>query len=66
MLVVKSFNVEEKVSGEADELMEINYKTKMKRRMFGIVANAGINTTFNLGYVFALAYGSYRLLNGLD
>ena len=66
LLVVKSFNVEEKVSGEADELMEINYKTKMKRRMFGIVANAGINTTFNLGYVFALAYGSYRLLNGLD
>lgn len=66
LLVVKSFNVEEKVSGEADELMESNYKTKMKRRMFGIVANAGINTTFNLGYVFALAYGSYRLLNGLD
>ena len=66
LLVVKSFNVEEKVSGEADELMEVNYKTKMKRRMFGIVANAGINTTFNLGYVFALAYGSYRLLNGLD
>ncbi|WP_294835588.1 ABC transporter ATP-binding protein [uncultured Eubacterium sp.] len=66
LLVVKSFNVEEKVSDEADELMETNYKTKMKRRMFGIFANAGINTTFNLGYVFALAYGSYRLLNGLD
>lgn len=66
LLVVKSFNVEEKVSGEADELMESNYKTKMKRRMFGIFANAGINTTFNLGYVFALAYGSYRLLHGLD
>ena len=66
LLVVKSFNVEEKVSGEADELMESNYKTKMKRRLFGIFANAGINTTFNLGYVFALAYGSYRLLHGLD
>lgn len=66
LLVVKSFNVEEKVSDEADELMEANYKTKMKRRMFGIVANAGINTTFNLGYVFALAYGSYRILKGLD
>ncbi|WP_290906892.1 ABC transporter ATP-binding protein, partial [Eubacterium sp.] len=66
LLVVKSFNVEEKVSGEADELMENNYKTKMKRRLFGIFANAGINTTFNLGYVFALAYGSYRLLHGLD
>lgn len=66
LLVVKSFNVEEKVSGEADELMEINYKTKMKRRMFGIFANAGISTVFNLGYVFALAYGSYKLLHGLQ
>lgn len=66
LLVVKSFNVEVKVSGEADELMEINYKTKMKRRMFGIFANAGISTVFNLGYVFALAYGSYKLLHGLQ
>ena len=66
LLVVKSFNVEEKVSGEADELMEVNYKTKMKRRMFGILSSATMSATFNLGYVFALAYGSYRLLNGLD
>lgn len=66
LLVVKSFNVEKKVSDEADELMELNYKTKMKRRLFGIVANAGISATFNLGYVFALAYGAYRLLHGLD
>lgn len=66
LLVVKSFGVEKKVSEEADELMEFNYKTKMKRRLFGIIANAGISTTFNLGYVFALAYGAYRIVNGLD
>lgn len=66
LLVVKSFGVEKKVSEESDELMEFNYKTKMKRRLFGIIANAGISTTFNLGYVFALAYGAYRIVNGLD
>ena len=39
---------------------------RMKRRFFGIAANAGLSTTFNIGYVFALAFGAYRLLNGLD
>lgn len=63
LLVVKAFGVEEKVSQDANELMETNYKAKMKRRLFGIVANAGISTTFNIGYVFALGYGGYRLVS---
>lgn len=66
LLVVKSFVAEDKVINEADELMEENYKTKMRRRLFGIFANAGINVTFNVGFVFALAFGAYRLLNGMS
>lgn len=66
LLVIKSFVVEDKVTEEAEELMEDNYKAKMKRRFFGIVANAGISTTFNAGYVFALAFGAYRIIGGLD
>ena len=66
LLVVKSFDVEDKVTQQADILMENNYKIKMKRRVFGILANAGISTTFNLGYVCALAWGAYRLVNGID
>lgn len=66
LLVIKSFAVEDKVTEEAEELMEVNYKAKMKRRMFGIVANAGIGTTFNFGYIFALAFGAYRIIGGLD
>lgn len=66
LLVIKSFNVESKVENEAQDLMELNYRTKMKRRMFSIMARAGISASFNIGYVFALAYGAYRLVNGLD
>lgn len=66
LLVVKAFAAEDKISDNADELQSINYKAKMKRRFFGITANAGINFVFNLGYVFALAFGAYRLLHGLD
>lgn len=64
LLVVKSFVVEDKISKDTNELQEVNYKAKMKRRFFSITANAGISTVFNLGYVFALGFGAYRLLNG--
>ena len=64
LLVVKSFSVEKKIAAEADELQADNYKAKMKRRFFGIAANAGISLVFNMGYVFALAYGGYMLISG--
>lgn len=64
LLVVKSFVVEDKIEEKTDELQDKNYKVKMKRRHFNIVANGGISATFNLGYVFALAFGAFRLLSG--
>lgn len=65
LLVVKAFAVENKIADDANEYQAVNYKTKMKRRFFGIAANAGITFTFNLGYVFALGFGAYRVLNGM-
>ena len=62
LLVVKSFSVEKKIADEADELQSVNYKAKMKRRFFGIVANAGISFVFSLGYIFAISYGAYMLV----
>lgn len=64
LLVVKSFVVEDKIASDAQELQEINYKAKMKRRFFSIAANAGITGVFSLGYLFALVFGAYHLLNG--
>ena len=66
LLVVKSFSVEKKIAAEADELQSENYRSKMKRRFFGIVANAGISFVFSLGYIFALAFGAYRLIHGMS
>ena len=66
LLVVKSFSVEKKIANEADELQAENYKAKMKRRFFGIAANAGISFVFSLGYIFALTFGAYRLLHGMS
>lgn len=64
LLVVKSFAVEDKIANDADELQKVNYKARMKRRFFAICSNAGISAVFNLGYLFALGFGAFRLLNG--
>ncbi|MBQ7740977.1 MAG: ABC transporter ATP-binding protein [Eubacterium sp.] len=66
LLVVKAFVVEDKIENKVDELQAVNYTAKMKRRFFGIVANAGVGTVFSLGYVFAITFGAYRIINGLD
>lgn len=62
LLVVKSFSAEDKFASEANELQEVNYKARMKRRLVTIASKGGISTVFNLGYVFALAFGALRLL----
>lgn len=66
LLVVKAFVVENKIAKEANECQAVNYKAKMKQRFFNIFANAGIGFVFSLGYVFALGFGAYRLINGID
>lgn len=62
LLVVKSFAAENRIDEEADSLQEKNYKARMKRRFMHIASRGGISTVFNLGYVFALAFGAFGLL----
>lgn len=65
LLVVKAFSVEDKIQKETDELQEENFLAKIKRRNFSIFANTGLNSVFSVGTVFAVAFGAWRLLNGL-
>lgn len=65
LLVVKAFSVEDKIQSQTDVLQENNFDAKIKRRNFSIFANTGLNTVFSVGTVFAVAFGAWRLLNGL-
>lgn len=64
LLAVKAFSVEDKMRENADELQEKNYKARIKRRNFSIVANAGLGAVFNVGSVFAIFFGAYRIFMG--
>lgn len=65
LLAVKAFSTEDKILSQSDDLQEINFKAKMKRRDFGILANTGLSGVFSIGSVFAIVFGAWRILNGV-
>lgn len=56
LLVVKTFGVEDSFGEKGDELQQINYNAKMKRRKISIMANSGFSFVFNTGYLLALIW----------
>ncbi|MFQ9516150.1 MAG: ABC transporter ATP-binding protein [Eubacterium sp.] len=61
ILVVKTFGVEGQFEEKGDELQQINYDAKMKRRRISIFANAGFSFVFNAGYLFALVWCALKV-----
>ena len=61
ILVVKTFGVENKFGEKGDDLQQINYDAKMKRRKISIFANAGFGFVFNAGYLFALVWCALKV-----
>lgn len=66
LLVIKAFSVEDKIDANTDELQDDNFKARIKKRNFSICANVGLGTIFNVGTVFAVAFGAWSILeNGM-
>lgn len=61
MLVVKTFGVEKQFEEKGDNLQQINYNAKMKRRRISIFANAGFSFVFNAGYLLALVWCALKV-----
>lgn len=63
LLAVKVFSVNGKINREAGGLQQDNFRIKMKRKNYSVVGHAVYNFIFSAGYLFALIYGSVKLLN---
>ncbi|MBE5958546.1 MAG: ABC transporter ATP-binding protein [Lachnospiraceae bacterium] len=61
LLIVKTFGIQDEVTAKGNELQEDNYNAKMKRRKVNIYANAGFGFVFNIGYLYALMWCSFKL-----
>ncbi len=64
LLVIKIFNVEEKVVDVAGDLQEINYKRKAKRNIVSLVTHGSFNVAFRAAYLFGLFYCAVRIAQG--
>ncbi len=65
LLAVKVFSVNDKIEGRANELQKENFDVKMKRKNYSVLSHASYNFIFSAGYLFALIYGAFRILNGV-
>lgn len=61
LLVVKVFGVQKQMEERAARLQQDNYQAKRKRMTISILANSGFGFIFQLGYLFALIWGAYKL-----
>ena len=64
LLMVKVFSIEDYMGEKGDELQEIVFKNKMKRRNISVLANTGMSFIFSFASLFALIRCSVRLFLG--
>ena len=65
LLMIKTFEAQDKMSATADELQEENYRIKFKRNIFSICTGTALSTVFSLAFVWGLGWGAYMLYYGL-
>ena len=64
LFAVKVFGIEEKIINISLKQQKSFYRQKVKRKGFSILAGIAFSLTFSIGFLIAVAYGSYGVLNG--
>jgi len=65
LLAVKTYGMEEQLTHMSGDLQQVNYRAKIKRRNVSIIANCGFTMIFQIGFICALIWSSYRLYLGV-
>lgn len=64
LFAVKVFAIEEKVKNISLKQQQSFYKETVKKKSLSILAGISFSLAFAIGFLFAVAYGSYGVLNG--
>ena len=65
MLVIKSFGCSTQAAGRSEFLLTKLFKLNLKRNRLSIMANVFFYVGLTAGYYFALAWGAYKIANGM-
>lgn len=64
LLVIKTFNAQEKITDTSDSLQDDLYVKMRKRNNFSILTSSGMSALFSLGYVWGMIWGAFNILSG--
>lgn len=65
LLMIKTFDAQDKMSDSADKLQQENYAAKRKRNILSIATGTSVSAVFSLAFVWGLGWGAYMLYYGL-
>ncbi|MBE7040989.1 MAG: ABC transporter ATP-binding protein [Ruminococcaceae bacterium] len=65
MLVIKSFGCSSQAAGRSEFLLTKLFKLNLKRNRLSIMANVFFYVGLTAGYYVALAWGAYKIANGM-
>lgn len=65
LLMVKTFEAQDKMRATADDLQQVNYQAKRKRNILSICTGSAVSAVFSLAFVWGLGWGAYMLYYGL-
>ncbi len=63
LFAVKVFGIEEKIIRISTKQQKKYYREKVKKKGFSIIAGISFSLAFAIGFLVAVAYGSYGILN---
>lgn len=64
LFAVKVFGIEEKIINRSYKQQRKFYREKVKKKSFSILATISFSLAFAAGFLAAVSYGSYGILNG--
>ena len=65
LLMIKTFDAQDKMKDSAYVLQEESYRAQRKRNIFSIITGTGMNAVFSFAFVWGLGWGAYNLFYGL-
>ncbi len=64
MLMIKTFDAQDKMRDSALDLQESSYKAQRKRNIYSILTGTSMTAVFSLAFVWGLSWGAYMLFLG--
>ena len=61
LLMIKTFDAQDKMTSLAEELQSDNYRVKRKRNIFSLFTGAAMTSVFSFAFVWGMCWGAYML-----